>query len=366
MPRVRPFYAVKCNPNPTIIRMLSGLGTGFDCASKNEIQLVLSLGGTPDNIIYAHPIKPQSHIKYAKTCGVEKMTFDSEEELLKISQIYATAKLVLRIAVDDSKSLLRLSSKFGAKMSIVGKLLERARELGLEVIGVSFHAGCVCTDSVTFKKAIADAQCVFDMANSMGFQMSLLDIGGGFTGRDDTEVNFEQVSEVVNAALDEYFPSDSGVQIIAEPGRYYMDTTFTLAVTITGRKVVTDEGAEHTKSEDGKPEQQMMYFISDGIHGTGSCLIVDLAHVHPSLVQAVQHNEQIYKSVIWGPTCNSNDKLTDNCWLPELQVGDWLLVDNMGAYTICLATEFNGFEKADVCTVVTAKTWQTLKVTAAS
>ncbi|XP_034047245.1 ornithine decarboxylase-like [Thalassophryne amazonica] len=364
MPWVRPFYAVKCNPNPTIIRMLSGLGTRFDCSTKNEIQLVLSLGGTPDNIIYAHPIKPQSHIKYAKTCGVEKMTFDNEEELLKISQIYTTAKLVLRIAVDDSKSLSRLSSKFGAKMSIVGKLLERARELGLEVIGVSFHAGCVCTDRMTYKKAIADARCVFDIANSVGFQMSLLDIGRGFTGRDDIELNFEQVSEVINAALDEYFPSDSGVQIIAEPGRYYMDTTFTLAVTIIGRKVVTDEGAEHTKSEDGKPEQQMMYFINDGIHGIGSCLIVDPAHgkylSYPH--RAVQHNKQIYKSVIWGPTCNSNDKLTDNSWLPELQVGDWLLVDNMGAYTISLVTEFNGFEKANICTVVTAKTWQTLNL----
>ncbi|XP_034047243.1 ornithine decarboxylase 1-like [Thalassophryne amazonica] len=359
MPRVRPFYAVKCNPNPTIIRMLSGLGTGFDCSTKNEIQLVLSLGGTPDDIIYAHTIKPQFHIKYAKTCGVEKMTFDSEEELLKISQIYATAKLVLRIAVDDSKSLSRLSSKFGAKMSTVGKLLERARELGLEVIGVSFHAGCVCTDRMIYKKAIADARCVFDMANSVGFQMSLLDIGGGFTGRDDIDVNFEQVSEFINAALDEYFPSDSGVQIIAEPGRYYVDTTFTLAVTITGRKVVTDE-----ESGDAKPEQQMVYFINDGIHGTGSYLIFDPAcgKHSPYPHRSLQRNGQTYKSVIWGPTCSGFDKLFDNCWLPEVQVGDWLLVDNMGAYTISLATEFNGFEKADVCTVVTTKTWQTLKL----
>uniref|UniRef100_A0A672YK98 ornithine decarboxylase n=1 Tax=Sphaeramia orbicularis TaxID=375764 RepID=A0A672YK98_9TELE len=89
LPRVKPFYAVKCNSTPAVIRMLSTLGTGFDCASKGEIELVLSLGVTPEKIIYAHTTKPQSHIKYASTHGVDMMTFDCEEELLKISALIA-------------------------------------------------------------------------------------------------------------------------------------------------------------------------------------------------------------------------------------------------------------------------------------
>ncbi|XP_054464236.1 ornithine decarboxylase-like [Anoplopoma fimbria] len=102
LPRVRPFYAVKCNNDAAVLRMMSALDIGFDCASKGEIQLVLSLGVTPDKIIYAHTTKPVSHIKYACTHGVDTMTFDNLDELLKISLCHAKAKLVLRIAVDPS------------------------------------------------------------------------------------------------------------------------------------------------------------------------------------------------------------------------------------------------------------------------
>lgn len=164
LPRVKPFYAVKCNNTPAVLKMLSALDTGFDCASKGEIQQALSLGVTPDKIIYAHTTKPLSHIRYACAHGVDMMTFDSEDELLKISLCHSKAKLVLRIAVDDSKSLVKLSSKFGARLGSVGRLLKLAGELGLDVIGVSFHVGSGCTGSLPFKQGIADARHVFDLA----------------------------------------------------------------------------------------------------------------------------------------------------------------------------------------------------------
>ncbi|PHH91102.1 hypothetical protein CDD83_1674 [Cordyceps sp. RAO-2017] len=55
LPRVKPFYAVKCNPDPQVLRLLAGLGTGFDCASKTEIEQVLAMGISPDRVIYAQP-----------------------------------------------------------------------------------------------------------------------------------------------------------------------------------------------------------------------------------------------------------------------------------------------------------------------
>ncbi|KAI3360252.1 hypothetical protein L3Q82_014569 [Scortum barcoo] len=364
LPRVKPFYAVKCNNTPTVLRMLSALGTGFDCASKSEIQLVLSLGVTPDKIIYAHTTKPLSHIKYAGTHGVDMMTFDSADELLKISLHHAKAKLVLRIAVDDSKSLNKLSTKFGARLLSVGKLLERAGELGLEVIGVSFHVGSACTESLAFKQAIADARHVFDIANSLGFQMSLLDIGGGFCGRDDFQVKFEECAEVINDALEEFFPPDSGVQIIAEPGRYYVESAFTLAANVIAKRVIMGDMNEHCDVEENSPNRMMMYYINDGLYGSLSCLLKDAAHseVEPYLHRAVKSSEQRYRSVIWGPTCDSIDKVTDSYWIPELHVGDWLLIDNMGAYSVSLSTDFNGFERAHIYLAVTAETWQVLNL----
>ncbi|XP_068587585.1 ornithine decarboxylase-like [Cebidichthys violaceus] len=216
------------------------------------------------------------------------MTFDSEEQLLKISLSHAKAKLVLRIAVDDSASKIKLSSKFGARLESVGKLLGRAGELGLEVIGVSFYVGIGCTGSLAFKQAIADARLVFDMGNLLGFQMRLLDIGGGLSAIERFQEKFEEFSEVINRALDELFPPDSGVQVIAEPGRYYVESAFTLAVNVIAKRVV-------------------------------------------------ESSEQRYRSVIWGPTCDIYDKVTDSCWIPELHVGDWLLINNMGAYSeVCV------------------------------
>ncbi|KAM6965880.1 ornithine decarboxylase-like [Tautogolabrus adspersus] len=364
LPRVKPFYALKCNDTPAVVQMLRALGTGFDCASKGEIQLSLSLGVAPEKIIFAHTTKPLSHIKYACSHGVNLMTFDSEDELLKICQGHPKAKLILRIAVDDSKALVRLSLKFGAKLETADKLLERAGELGLEVIGVSFHVGSGCTECGAFKQAIADARQVFDKADLMGFQMRLLDIGGGFSGREDFQVKFEEFSESINGALEKYFPPDFGVQIIAEPGRYYVESAFTLAASVIARRVITDDVEELCNGEENNPDKVMMYYLNDGVYGSLSCLINDAAHsvVEPYLHRAVDKSEKRYPSVVWGPTCDSLDKITDSYWFPELHVGDWLLVDHMGAYTVTSTTSFNGFERASIYSVISSEILQALNL----
>lgn len=86
------------------------------------------------------------------------------------------SRLVLRIATDDSKAVCRLSIKFGAQLKACRGLLEKAKELGLDVIGVSFHVGSGCTDSAAFKQAIADARCVFDMGVSEKSGMHSLNV----------------------------------------------------------------------------------------------------------------------------------------------------------------------------------------------
>ncbi|XP_068192488.1 ornithine decarboxylase-like [Antennarius striatus] len=352
LPRVRPFFAVKCNNTPAVLKMLRALGTGFDCASKNEIKLILSLGGTPDDIIYAHTIKPLSHIKYAYAHGINRMTFDNEEELVKISLNHPNVKLVLRISVDDSKSMLRLNTKFGASLESVGKLLKRAKELGVDVIGVSFHVGSGCTDSAAFKQAIADARYAFDIGSLMGFQMNLLDIGGGFSGSDSFKVTFEEFSEVINAALNDFFPPESGVRVIAEPGRYYAESVFTLAVNVIAKKVMTD-------GEENSTKRKMIYYINEGLHSSMNFIVSDpcASKVNPYPHKPVGRSEQRYMTALWGPTCDGQDKLKDTYHLPELHIGDWLLIDNIGAYSITLSSDFNGFERADVYSAVTAETY---------
>uniref|UniRef100_A0A8C4QWR8 ornithine decarboxylase n=1 Tax=Eptatretus burgeri TaxID=7764 RepID=A0A8C4QWR8_EPTBU len=92
LPRVAPFYAVKCNNKPAVIRTLACLGTGFDCISKNEIDMVLQIGVNPQRIIFGNPCKKPSHIKHAAAHGVDTMVFDCEDELEKVARLHPTAK----------------------------------------------------------------------------------------------------------------------------------------------------------------------------------------------------------------------------------------------------------------------------------
>ena len=104
LPNVHPYYAVKCNPNPVILEVLASLGCNFDCASENEMKMVIEITKDSSRIIFANPCKMSSQIRYARANDVDLMTFDCEEELYKIKLYHPYAKLVLRLAVDDSAS----------------------------------------------------------------------------------------------------------------------------------------------------------------------------------------------------------------------------------------------------------------------
>ncbi|XP_061116106.1 ornithine decarboxylase 1-like [Conger conger] len=357
MPRVTPFYAVKCCDSRDVVMTLATLGTGFDCASKTEIQLVQSLGVDPSRIIYANPCKQMSHMKYASAHGVQMMTFDSVGELMKVAHCYENPKLVLRIAVNDAGSMFAMSNKFGAKLERCPLLLEQARELGLDVIGVSFHVGSGCTDPEAYSQAISDARRVFDMGAELGYNMTLLDIGGGFPGSDDSKLKFEEFTAVINPALDKHFPAHSGVRVIAEPGRYYVSSAYTLAVNIIAKKVEIEEKMACDDEGDGANKRTLMYYVNDGIHGSFLAILFGTSYL-PSLYKKLKPDERLYHCKIWGQTCDGTDCIVEQCILPDLQVGEWLLFHNMGAYTVTVSSTFNGFQKPEVHYIISRRAWQ--------
>ncbi|KAG7328520.1 hypothetical protein KOW79_008464 [Hemibagrus wyckioides] len=360
LPHVTPFYAVKCNDSRAVIETLATMGAGFDCASKTEIQLVQSVGVEPSRIIYANPCKQVSHIEYASAHGVQMMTFDSEVELMKVARSHDNAKLVLRIAADDSTAKIRLSQKFGATLKSSKLLLERAKELGLDIIGVSFHVGSGCTDPETYAQAIADARLVFDMGAELGYNMTLLDIGGGFPGCDKSKLMFEQITAVINPALDKYFPADSGVRIIAEPGQFYVASAYMLAVNIIAKKVNMKEQSGSDDEDDRTSDRTIMYYVNDGVYGSFKEVFLGYKFEH-TLDKKPKPDERMYPCSIWGPTCDSTDRIVELCTMPDRQVGDWLLFENMGAYTVSVSSTFNGFQKPDVYYVMSRSAWQCMQ-----
>jgi ornithine decarboxylase len=352
LPRFTPFYAVKCNNNDAILRTLMSLGCSFDCASMEEIKTVLDMGVPAQNIIYANPCKSPIHLKYAASVGVNRMTFDNADELIKVKQYCPSAELVIRIQVDDSKSICQFGVKFGVRHGNTKPLLALAAKLNLKVIGVSFHVGSGCTDASAYNDAIKRVKGVFEEAKEFGFNFNFLDIGGGFPGlsvlQNGAKIEFEEIASVVNKSMEEYFSDQKDLILIAEPGRYFAQTSFTLVTHITSRRTV-----EH---QDG---ESFMYYINDGVYGSFNCLIFDHADL-PQLHYLVKNEENIYNHFhsqdfnqlhtcsVWGPTCDSMDCLSKSIKLPQLNVGDWLIFDNMGAYTLVAASRFNGMNLAKV------------------
>jgi ornithine decarboxylase len=346
LPEIEPFYAVKCNPDPYVLRLLAALGTGFDCASHGEISQVLRADVSPDRIIFANPCKAVSFIKNAARSGVNVMTFDNTDELYKVARASPSAQLVLRILTDDSKSLCRLGLKFGAPLITVPGLLAKARELRLNVIGISFHVGSGCYDSSAFADAIGYARTAFDMGRAAGYDFTLLDVGGGFE-----DATFEETADVLHNAIDLHFPDRAGLRIIAEPGRFFVARAFSLATNIIARRA---HGATTEIEDRGDDQPSVMYYINEGVYGSFNCILFDHQEVHPYVLSMngsfhLVGTEDLRSCSIWGPTCDSIDCVCPMTKLPaELRVGDWLGFNNMGAYTICAASQFNGFAASPI------------------
>lgn len=269
------------------------------------------------------------------------MTFDNTDELYKIKKLFPDAELFLRISTDDSASLCRLSLKFGAAMDTTDELLTLAKQLDLNVVGVSFHVGSGASDPLAFLRAVQDARAVFDQAENHGYSLHTLDIGGGFSS--DT---FETMAAVLRDALDDYMPSH--INVIGEPGRYYVAEAFTLASHIIARRTIEDAVTG---------EKSYMIYLNDGLYGNFSSIIFD--HQHPVAQVLRSESRTYFDSVashasgngieysIWGPTCDGIDRITESIRFDhELNVGDWLYFHEMGAYTKCSATRFNGFSDA--------------------
>ena len=256
------------------------------------------------------------------------MTFDNSDELYKIKATFPEAELVLRILTDDSGALCRLSAKYGASLGITEQLLELAKELDLNVVGVSFHVGSGASDPASFTQAVRDARNVFDQATAVGFDPKLLDIGGGFG--DDT---FEVFANSIRDALEEHFPSY--IRVIGEPGRYYVANAFTLATNVIARRDVPDPDTGNIA---------YMLYLNDGVYGNFSNIIFDHQHPVAQVLESADRAGRATKYSLWGPTCDGIDLIDECCTLPALlDVGDWLFFENMGAYTKCSATRFNGY-----------------------
>ncbi|MEA3328386.1 MAG: type III PLP-dependent enzyme [Candidatus Omnitrophota bacterium] len=334
LPDVTPYYAIKANPHPGVIRKFIKLGAGFDVASAAEAKKVLDLGASAEKIIFANTIKTPEDIIFARKRKVNLITFDNEPELYKLAKHYPGARVLVRIKVANSGSIVELSLKFGADPEHAFLLLHKAKTMGLVPMGISFHVGSQATNVENYLQALEISAGIFKKAKENGLELKIMDIGGGFPIQhfdNETGINFERMACQIKRPMKALF--DKGVKFIAEPGRFLVGPAGILTTQVIGRTFRNNKN---------------YYYLNDGIYADFSGMVFD----HCKYEFKTLRRGQKFLSTLAGPTCDSFDTLALNEEIPELYVGDVVYVKNIGAYSCASATAgFNGFPPAKIVMV---------------
>jgi len=337
LPRVQAYYAVKANPDPAIVRTLYEVGASFDVASMPEFLIVYKyIKHLPpqerqrfiwDKIIYANPIKTNETLAELDQYK-PLVTYDNHEEIKKIAKYAPHAGLALRIQVPNTGAMVELSSKFGAAPGEAVDLIDAAHKAGLVVEGLSFHVGSQTTNFENYIQALNLAAGIFEEAKERGYTMKLLDIGGGFPAPYNSAVpQFMALAKRINAELDRLFPPH--IEILAEPGRFLVATAATAVAKVIGKA-----------QRNGK----RCYYIDDGVYHTFSGILFD--HCKYPLKAFKRAPTEICS--VFGPTCDALDTLSLAEELPDLELGDLVYSQNIGAYSHASSTSFNRFPPAKV------------------
>jgi len=323
------------------------LGVNFDCASKGEIDLALEVGADPTQIIYANHAKGPDHIRFARDKGVRLMTFDNQQELEKILSVFPDAEVVLRIASNDSLSVMPFGYKFGASYEDALALILACKQLNAKLVGISFHVGSGCYSPIGFVDTLRVAKKMFIEAERVGMKLSLLDIGGGFPGdNEEGKVTFEELAVAIGPVIDHLFPEDQ-VDVIAEPGRFFCTSCSTVAMPVVAkREYVSRKRNEETGEVSAVKETQ--YYVTDGVYGNFNNIIYDHAHPVCKPLKEPRLDAGLNNSTFFGPTCDSIDVVAKCIPFPSLEIGDWVYFANMGAYTVAAGSNFNGFERLKI------------------
>ncbi|MGG5811753.1 type III PLP-dependent enzyme [Falsiroseomonas sp. CW058] len=322
-------YAVKCNPEPAVLRALWRGGVRhFDCASAGEVRLVRTMFPEAE-IHFMHPVKARGAIREAfGRHGVRDFVLDSAEELAKLREETGGAAdlgLVVRLALPKGGAVYDLSGKFGATEEAAAALLRAARPHAGQ-LGLSFHVGSQCLDPAAYARAIARAAAVIRAA---GVVVDILDVGGGFPVS-YPEVTPPPLRDFMAAIADAVAEHGLGhMTLWAEPGR---------ALVAGGTSVVVQ--VQHRRGD--------ALFVNDGVYGALSDAGAPGFRFPVRLVRPGGGGAApVVPFTFFGPSCDSADRMEGPFLLPaDVGEGDWIEVGQLGAYGACLRTAFNGFDQA--------------------
>jgi len=332
VPRAGIYYAVKANPAADILKLLAKMGSSFDTASVNEIDMALATGVSADKISYGNTIKKKADIAAAYERGVRIYAIDSEAELDKVASAAPGSRVYCRILTSGANADWPLSRKFGCDVEMAKKLLIEASKRDVQPWGVSFHVGSQQRDPTQWDAAVAQAAKLFRDCEEQGVKLSMLNIGGGFPTRYRKNIpGMKDYGVAIEESLHRHF-GNRIPDIIVEPGR----------------QMVGNAGVIQTEivliSKKSESDRKKWVYLDIGKFG-GLAETMDEAIQYPIVSGRKGAPAPV---VLAGPTCDSADILYEKAdyRLPDdIEIGDKLEIRATGAYTTTYASvAFNGFE----------------------
>jgi len=329
-------YAMKANSEPEILKLLFDVGSSFEVASKYELDLLKTLNIPPEKIVYGTSVKPASHIKEFYDYGVDRFAADSFSELEKISVNAPGARVYVRTIANEAGSVFKFSEKFGVEKENIIPMLKRAAELGLRPYGISFHVGSQASNLKAWGNSLELIRPIVEKLKKEGINIEVINIGGGFPCNSYTSSGQTfTLEDIAYYTLKQFKKFPPHLKLILEPGRGIIADTAVLITSV----IAKIERRERT-----------WIFLDAGVY---NALFEAMAYQGStrykinSLRLSNESGEAMFS--LAGPTGDSPDIIAREVLLPrDIEIGDKLLIHDVGAYTLTTSSRFNGFPKPPV------------------
>lgn len=322
------YYAMKCNPNPDILRTIIDCGGQFEISSANELKKAVAVGADPRKILFSNPVKTEKDIALAFSAGVREFAFDSFSEVDKLAKNAPGSNVYIRLAIPVRKSVVASEGKFGVSLEDAQELVIYAKKMGLKPYGISFHVGSQMLDCEAWGDAIQHCSKLINSLHALGINLTFLDIGGGFPVcyDDVARDNIDKIGKSISKALSKYISSNT--RIVAEPGRYIVAESGVMVGTVIGiadrfgkKWLHLDVGADNGLLEAVQTANTILFPVRDSRMSREKDIVV-----------------------LTGPTCDSQDTiLFDARVSSNLEIGDKVYFEFAGAYSTAFTECFNGF-----------------------
>ena len=328
LPDIEIFYAMKCNPNPDIMKTVLKCGGLFEISSANEMIKAIDVGIDAKIILFSNPVKMLADIRLAHEAGVCHFAFDSHSEVDKLAEGAPGSKVYVRLSVPVRKSTVASEGKFGVSIESARDLIIYAKKRGLEAYGISFHVGSQMLDYESWAHAIQHSGKLMKTLQEDEIYLKFLDLGGGFPVcyEDVKQDNLEKTASLIIKAIEKYIPKD--VRVVVEPGRFLVANAGTMVTSVIGiaerfdkKWLHLDVGADNGLMESLETANSLAFPVHDSKRST---------------------NKDVFN--LTGPTCNSQDTILFDVMISSnIEIGDRLYIECAGAYSTAFTENFNGF-----------------------